>query len=222
MIALIRIDKGEALMEKTIADKLGLQYEEIARVGIGEGGKIKEMHSSDYYKDELKCLDAPADLYEHKGEEKQIYPWYIHKRPKEGVEYVKILDKPQLVSLETFAAYCTIPFRIEQAVTMDQGLDSLLTKINEVETKLTACTKSIDQQNHFNNRCQVHIGNNLIATYNDLLLKEDCCTDELQGALNGGWRIIACCPQPDQRRPDYILGRFNPEQDVQQDYAKRD
>lgn len=44
------------------------------------------------------------------------------------------------------------------------------------------------------------------------MLLEDACTDQLQGALNSGWRIISACPQPDQRRPDYILGRFNPDQ----------
>lgn len=36
-------------------------------------------------------------------------------------------------------------------------------------------------------------------------------TDVLQEQIAKGWRIIAACPQPDQRRPDYILGRFNPE-----------
>lgn len=28
--------------------------------------------------------------------------------------------------------------------------------------------------------------------------------------LDAGWRILAVCPQPDQRRPDYILGRTKP------------
>lgn len=36
---------------------------------------------------------------------------------------------------------------------------------------------------------------------------DDPCTDELQGMLRAGWRIIAVCPPDTQRRPDYILGR---------------
>lgn len=34
----------------------------------------------------------------------------------------------------------------------------------------------------------------------------DCCSDALTEYLNEGWIIIAACPQPDQRRPDYVLG----------------
>lgn len=36
---------------------------------------------------------------------------------------------------------------------------------------------------------------------------EDACTQELQGRLDEGWRIIAVCPPNDARRPTYILGR---------------
>lgn len=36
---------------------------------------------------------------------------------------------------------------------------------------------------------------------------EDLCTDELNEQLQEGWRILAVCPQPDQRRPDYVLGK---------------
>ena len=52
-----------------------------------------------------------------------------------------------------------------------------------------------------------------------LLLLSDACTDELQGALRDGWRIIAVCPQPSQRRPDYVLGRYNHGEVI--DMAKR-
>lgn len=42
-------------------------------------------------------------------------------------------------------------------------------------------------------------------------LVEDCCTDRLNDHLRDGWRILAICPQPDQRRPDYVLGRSGPQ-----------
>lgn len=35
---------------------------------------------------------------------------------------------------------------------------------------------------------------------------EDACTDQIQGLLDKGWRIVAVCPPNDTRRPTYILG----------------
>lgn len=40
---------------------------------------------------------------------------------------------------------------------------------------------------------------------------EDACTNELQGYLDRGWRILAVCPPNDTRRPTYILGRMDKE-----------
>lgn len=64
----------------------------------------------------------------------------------------------------------------------------------------------------YNEHVEVHTPGNMLATYNETLLLEDACTDELQKSLDNGWRIVAACPQA-QRRPDYILGRYNPEYD---------
>lgn len=63
----------------------------------------------------------------------------------------------------------------------------------------------------YNTRCDVHMPGQALSTYNEVQLLEDSCTDVLQAQMAAGWRLIAACPQPDQRRPDYILGRFNPE-----------
>lgn len=63
---------------------------------------------------------------------------------------------------------------------------------------------------HMNNRVEVHMPGQALSMYNETLLMEDSCTDALQNELANGWRIIAVCPQPDQRRPDYVLGRYNP------------
>ena len=41
----------------------------------------------------------------------------------------------------------------------------------------------------------------------ECMVEYDLCTNVLNERLRGGWRILAICPQPDQRRPDYILGR---------------
>ena len=59
----------------------------------------------------------------------------------------------------------------------------------------------------FNEKCNVPNYDTSMQLINQILLLEDCCTDYLQLAISDGWRIIAISPQPDQRRPDYILGR---------------
>jgi hypothetical protein len=58
----------------------------------------------------------------------------------------------------------------------------------------------------FNDKCQQEQPGPNLMSVDETMLKEDCCTDELQEALSNGWRILAVCPQP-QRRPDYVLGR---------------
>lgn len=66
---------------------------------------------------------------------------------------------------------------------------------------------------NFNGRCDVHMPGNLLLQFNRILLLEDQCSDSLQEALDKGWRIISAQPQPDQRRPDYIMGRYDPSYD---------
>lgn len=68
--------------------------------------------------------------------------------------------------------------------------------------------------NEYNTKCEVHMPGQALSLYNDMLLLEDACTDALQDNLNKGWRIIAACPQANQRRPDYILGRYNPDRSI--------
>lgn len=65
-------------------------------------------------------------------------------------------------------------------------------------------------EDNFNHRLEVHMPGQALSLYNETLLMEDGCTDALQSYLSEGWRIIAALPQPDQRRPDYVLGRYNP------------
>lgn len=75
-------------------------------------------------------------------------------------------------------------------------------------------------QNTYNNKCDVHMPGNMLASYNEVMLIEDSCSDVLQTHLTSGWRMIAACPQPDQRRPDYILGRYNPNKEVSDDAVR--
>lgn len=59
----------------------------------------------------------------------------------------------------------------------------------------------------FNAKVQVHVAGLGLLNVTEVENHNDCCTDYLQTKLADGWRILAVCVQPDQRRPDYILGR---------------
>ena len=56
---------------------------------------------------------------------------------------------------------------------------------------------------------QIHVPNLGLMMMNEVTHIDDACTDELQRLLNDGWNILAVCPPNAQRRPDYILGRYN-------------
>lgn len=63
--------------------------------------------------------------------------------------------------------------------------------------------------NLFNQKLEIHQPNMPLFTYNDFTYVTDCCTEALmRDYIDKGYRVVAVCPQPDQRRPDYILGRY--------------
>lgn len=57
-----------------------------------------------------------------------------------------------------------------------------------------------------NERCNVVVPGLGLLAIDTALVERDLCTEELQRRLDKGWRIVAVCVQPDQRRPDYVLG----------------
>lgn len=83
-------------------------------------------------------------------------------------------------------------------------LEQMLTLNDKVIEQLRAASDEL-----FNHPCQQMQPGAWLGNVNRTMLVEDSCTDALQGYLDEGWRILAIQPQPDQRRPDYILGRFD-------------
>jgi len=122
-------------------------------------------------------------------EEDRSYQSLFHKTPS-------LVSEAELADL----SIAGVSFRIEGTKELSPDPEVLFNpKVPEGPT---------DQ--HFNNRVEVHMPGQALSMYNETLLMEDSCTDALQNELATGWRIIAVCPQPDQRRPDYVLGRYNP------------
>lgn len=89
---------------------------------------------------------------------------------------------------------------VEEAADIVAGLD--VAELFEIVAE-----KATAARGGFNEVCgQAQPGLPLTAVAETMLLA-DACTDALQEKLASGWRILAIQPQPDQRRPDYILGR---------------
>lgn len=126
-----------------------------------------------------------------------------------------IVDASQLAELQ--AAGVAVE-EVRGYVLERDSMESILARFEAIAKKLD--TLPLHDFVH-NERCEVHMPGQALSTYNETLLIEDACTDVLQESLNSGWRIICACPQPDSRRPDYILGRFNPQLSVGGTSAKR-
>ncbi len=75
----------------------------------------------------------------------------------------------------------------------------ILTRISDFGMRQTA--------GPVNETCKVNVAGLGLLTVDTVKLRQDHCTDALQEDLDNGWKIIAICVQPDQRRPDYILGK---------------
>jgi len=123
-----------------------------------------------------------------------------------GNESVLLTDK-QL--LDVYLS--KIRFEVVKVSTVSIDPEVSFTKIAEKSQQPSTYTDYGDSCNpNFNKRVEVHMPGQALSLYNEIMLLEDACCDALQDNLDNGWRIIASCPQPDSRRPDHILGRYNP------------
>ena len=65
-----------------------------------------------------------------------------------------------------------------------------------------------------NNKVNVAVPGLGLLMLNEVMVETDCCTERLNELMQRDrWRIVAVCPQPNQRRPDYVLGRVNKDGD---------
>lgn len=129
---------------------------------------------------------------------------YYHNR---DVEF--LCSDRQFIELQLAGFNVKVKSKYEaDTVNKDFGhMQDLAQKIIDKLAVLDAGIPAMD----WNHKCDIHMPGLGLMTINQTMLLEDSCTDALQDAIDQGWRIIAACPQPDKRRPDYILGRYNPE-----------
>jgi len=223
MISLISFISLKYLPRKE-AINLDLLYRErpfVHKIGISSQGELVVQTEVYYHYLPDLFTDFAGNHFSDKELTKRVESYFIIK-PLSEMELEKdyvILEEKHLVDLTKFAPKCKYPFSILQSVkeTLTSNIQEVLMELEDKTTKLERVISGFS----FNEKCNVHVGGGLIVTFNDLKLCEDACTDHLQRELNHGWRIVACCVQPDQRRPDYILGRYNPERDCKDTMAKR-
>lgn len=123
--------------------------------------------------------------------------------------YVQISETNNyIVDIETFTSkFPSLEFTIKgMPKSASTDYNHMLDMMNKVSQKIEDAKNHFDKTVEFNQRCDVHVPGLGLLNINRLAYATDYCTEELQRLLHQGWRIISVCPQPDQRRPDYILG----------------
>lgn len=137
------------------------------------------------------------------------YPQYdVCEVTVQDSELVKFV----MVGQEHFKVVESFEIEVDVATGADQA-EMYFLKTMQIMEKYQSQLERLSE-NTFNTKCNLHAGGAALSQYNQTMLCEDICTDTLQSKLHEGWRILAVCVQPDQRRPDYILGKFVPQEEV--------
>lgn len=115
----------------------------------------------------------------------------------------------------TFKIKNRMEIKYQQETIIENSTASLENAVKLVQKNIEMFDKQMNSlkeisSHHYNLMCNSPVSDNFLSSVNQIKLLEDICSDELQKNLCDGWRIIAICPQPNQRRPDYILGKSVP------------
>lgn len=175
--------------------RVGQKYSSMARMG-----------DDDYYEDECVLIDD--EYYLKDNRDKKISSYRISSRPDKVFYALTDESRELVIDLDYLASICpTLKYSVEQIVPIKSNNDT--SGITSTMHRLMEKIDDISDRNFsFNQKCNVHVSGFGLLSIKEVDYKEDLCTLELQDILNTGWRIIACCVQPDQRRPDYILGKM--------------
>jgi len=170
--------------------------------GIVDGEAVRQL--SEYLGEEIKTRRI------HLGTDSEVSVW--SDIPEEEMEPDKFyLDSTKEYVTDATAFLVSFPeleTRVKPIKLPAQTLDDMSNKLEIMANKIENILGAFDKDMQFNSKCEVHVPNLGLLNINNLAYANDYCTERLQGKLNEGWRILAICPQPNQRRPDYVLGRF--------------
>lgn len=204
-------------IERGIFDKLSKEFECIKEE---PGKRVYESKVYDYdsaNKIEV-CLMSSNNVYEDECEKtadggytkdgQGIESYYVCKRPT--TDYVVLKDRLVILDVEKFYSF-TSQVGLEIVRHIPITVPNSFESYKLLEKTISDLTERLDtfanNNFSFNQKCDVHVPNLGLLQIQTVTYEVDCCTEHLQEMLEQGWRIIAACPQPDQRRPDYILGK---------------
>jgi hypothetical protein len=165
----------------------------------------------------------------------EVAPHFLKQRPPKGKSIMKLVkfslagiytDPPEELVAKIRAICPDAPSAIKYYTELEADIEDISSlgvevTLKPVEVPVTAIwamterLKQIEQrfasdysrETSYNSKCEVHVPGLGLLLIDEVQCIEDACTDALQSHLDEGWRIVACCPQPDSRRPDYIIGR---------------
>lgn len=194
------------------------------------GGFLNEMESwrSAYHINGDQNNVTSASSYKHmwnvpEGREREEFRTWAEENPDEAVRTYPHYSTMHIdMDQEQFLEYCMLESNptiiktreVSVAIPPDMMPGQLANQSTLMEHILSLNERCIEQLTRasamcFNDKVGVPQPGLGLNQYNSMMLCEDVCTDQLQGYLDDGWRIIAVCPQPDSRRPDYILGIYD-------------
>jgi len=131
------------------------------------------------------------------------YPTPLKKEQLEKIKEIAFDDQISSDS-DTDHLWSSVIMLIEDAVKfgiieIEQILPyNIIDKITLFEQRKTSVV---------NEKCNVIVNGLGTLSIDTVKVVQDYCTERLNDELEKGWRIVAVCVQPDQRRPDYILGK---------------
>jgi len=108
-----------------------------------------------------------------------------------------------------------LAFRVKETDEKERGVFKQITTLSDRALSLVDKTAPVTfvPPNSVVNNFNVYAHESFFVKINEVDVETDCCTDQLRNRLSEGWHIMAVCPQPKQRRPDYVLGRIRKESD---------
>jgi hypothetical protein len=131
--------------------------------------------------------------------------YYIYEKTDLNPENYGWSAYEQFVEIESFWKAWKKPFTIKEILPYSLNNETIF--LERLNSNIEQLLTSPKVEAYFNNKCNTHVSDISLFSVTETLLLESGCTDTLQSKLKDGWRILSICPQPDQRRPDYILGR---------------
>lgn len=196
MIAAVRF---ESIMKKETFDKLkdtvGLKATE-ERVGI-RYSKLMTMDTSYAFEDEVTSIEGTSK-YNVIATDKVIESYYVCEHPTE--EYIAVdNDQEVIIDIDEVAKLDrTVKYSVENIISFNSVVaDEIANKIN--------LRQNVEQS--FNAKCNVMVPGFELLSIKTVVVRENCCTEIINDMLANNWKIVAVCPQADQRRPDYVMGR---------------